>query len=140
MKSLLAKLRVIFAVIALSLFGYEIVSGAEWKYYGTDEEGSYFFEIGTMVRLSEKIVRLLVKSVYTEKGIFRWVSGGGKKFQDLDFSLILSDFNCSERSIHYLSIVFYSKNGEIFYPINNDEWHFFAPDSMSGTLLEEICK
>ena len=140
MKSLSAKLRVTSAVMALALFGYEIGWGAEWKFYGTNEEGSYFYEAGSMARLSEYIVRVYVKSVYTEKGIFHWVSGGGEEFQNLAFSLILSDYNCLERSIRYLSIVFYSKNEEVFYPMNNDEWHFFAPDSMSGTLLEEICK
>jgi hypothetical protein len=133
-------LRVAFAVTALALFGYEIVWGAEWKFYGMNEEGSYFYDTGSMARLSESIVRVYVKSVYTEMGIFHWVSGGGEEFHNLDFSLIMSDFNCVERSIRYRSIIFYSKNGEVFHPISNDEWHFFAPDSMSGTLLKEICE
>jgi hypothetical protein len=132
---------VAFAVIAgLAIFGYSEVWGVDWKYYGMNEEGTYFYETETMTRLSQNIVRVCVQSIYTEKGISHWVKGGGKEFQVLDFSLILSEFNCAEKSIRHLRIVFYSKNGEVFYPIKNEEWHFFAPDSMSGTLFNEVCK
>ena len=120
--------------------GYSEVWGVDWKYYGTNEEGTYFYETETMTRLSQNIVRVCVQSIYTEKGISHWVKGGGKEFQALDFSLILSEFNCAEKSIRHLRIVFYSKSGEMFYPIKNEEWHFFAPDSMSGTLFNEVCK
>jgi hypothetical protein len=140
MKSLSTKLRVTLAAVALTFIGNEIVWGAEWKSYGTNEQGSYFYETESMTHLAKNIVRLNVKSIYTEEGISHWVSGGGKEFQNLELSLIWADLNCAEKSVRYLSIVFYSKNGEVFYPINNDEWHFFAPDSMFGTLLEEICK
>ena len=88
----------------------------------------------------KNIVRVCVQSIYTEKGISYWVREGGKEFQNLYFSLVLSEYNCIERSIRHLRIRFYSKNEEVYYPINNDEWHFFVPDSMSGTLFEEVCK
>jgi len=126
--------------IGLSIFGYVEVWGVDWELYGTDEEGSYFYDTESMTRLTKNIARVWVQSAYTEKGISHWVGGGGEEFQNLDFSLIWSEFNCAERSIRHLRIVFYSKNGEIFYPINNDEWHFFAPDSMIGTLYKLICK
>jgi hypothetical protein len=140
MKSSLTKLGVFLMVIGSILFGYEEVRGFDWKYYGTNEEGSYFYETESMARSSKNIVRVCVQSIYTEKGISHWVIGGGKEFQNLDFSLILLEIDCIERSIRHLRIVFYSKNEEVFYTINNDEWHFYVPDSMSGTLLKEVCK
>lgn len=140
MKSLSVKLGITLVFIGLALFGYEEVWGFDWKYYGTNEEGSYFYETESMTRSSKNIVRVCVQSIYTEKGIYHWVRGGGKEFQNLDFSLILLEINCIERSIRHLRILFYSKNEEVYYPINNDEWHFFVPDSMSGTLFEEVCK
>jgi hypothetical protein len=139
MKSLSVRLGVIILVISLSIFSYAEVWVTDWKHYGTDEEGSYSYDTESIDQLSKNIVRVWVQSAYTEKGISHWVEGGGKEFQDLDFSLIRSEFNCKERSIRYLRIVFYSKNGEKYYPINNDEWHFFAPDSMIGTLSKELC-
>ena len=138
-KSLLSKLEVVF-IIALSIFSHSELWGFDWKYYGTNEEGSYFYETESMKRLSGSNFSVCVQSIYTEKGISRWVREGGKEFQNLDFSLILSEFNCVERSIRHLRILFYSKDQKIFYPIKNDEWQLFAPDSMSGALFQEICK
>lgn len=134
------KLGVMFAMITFSIFGYAEAWGVDWKYYGANEEGWYFYDTETMTRLSQNIVRVCVQSIYTDRGVSHWVREGGKEFQTLDFSLILSEYNCVDRSIRHLRIQFYSKDKEIFYPIKNDEWHLFVPDSMSGALFEEICK
>jgi hypothetical protein len=140
MKSLSVKLGVILFVIGLTAFGYGEVMGNNWKYYGENEEGSYSYETESLIYSSENIFRLWVKSVYTEEGLSRWIKWGGMEFQNLSCTFVLSEFNCAEKSIRYLKIIFYSKNGEVFYPMNNDEWHFFAPNSMSGMILKEICK
>ena len=134
------KLALTVAMICFSILAYADVRGFDWKYYGTNEEGSYFYEKETMTRPSQNTVRVCIQSIYTEKGVSHWVREGGKEFQNLDFSLILSDYNCIDRSVRHLRIRFYSKDREVFYPIKNDEWHLFAPDSMSGALFEEICK
>jgi hypothetical protein len=131
----------LFGIVAgLIIFFCAEAWGFHWKYYGTNEDGTYFYETETVTRLSRQIVRVCVQSIYTEKGVSHWVKWGGKEFQRLEFTLIFSELNCVEKSIRHLRIVFYSKEGEIFYPIKNEEWHFFAPDSMSGALLQEICK
>ena len=139
MKSLLSRIEVVF-IIVLSIFIHSEVWGFDWKYYGTNEEGSYFYETESMTRLPDNNLRVCVQSIYTEEGVSRWVKEGGKEFQNLDFSLILSEFNCVEKSIRHLSIAFHSKDQKIFYPIKNDEWQLFVPDSMSGALFREICK
>ncbi len=130
----------VFLIAALSIFIHSEVWGFNWKYYGTNEEGSYFYETESMTRLPDKSLRLCVQAIYTEKGVSHWVKEGGKEFQNLDFTLILSEFNCVEKSIRHLRIAFYSKNQKVFYPIQNDEWQLFVPDSMSGALFQEICK
>ena len=140
MKSLLSKLGVILGIIGLVLFGHTEGWGIDWKYYGTNEDGSYFYDTESMTRLSKNLIEVWVQSAYTEKSISHWVREGGIGFQDLDFTLISLELNCVERSTRYLRIVFYSKNGKVFYPMNNDEWHFIAPDSMTGTLSKEVCK
>jgi hypothetical protein len=140
MKSLLSKLGVILEIIGLVLFGHTEGWGVDWKYYGTNEDGSYFYDTESITRLSKNLIEVWVQSAYSEKSISHWVREGGKDFQDLDFTLISFELNCVERSTRYLQIVFYSKKGEIFYPIDNDEWHFIAPDSMTETLYKEVCK
>jgi hypothetical protein len=131
---------VLAIVFGLNIFFYATAWGFDWKYYGTNEDGTYFYETETMTRLSQQIVRVCVQSIYTEKGVSHWVKWGGKQFQKLDFTLIVSELNCVEKSIRHLRIVFYSKEGETFNPIKNEEWHFFAPDSLPGTLFNEVCK
>ena len=140
MKSLSSKLGVAFVLIGLAVFLGAEAWGANWKYYGTNEDGTYYYDTETLTRLSQSIIRVSVQSIYTEKGVSHWVKEGGKEFQNLDFSLILSEYNCIDRSVRHLRIRFYSKDREIFYPIKNEEWHLFVPDSMSGALLQEICK
>jgi hypothetical protein len=139
MKSLLRKPGVILGIIGLVLYGYTEGWGVDWKYYGTNEDGSYFYDTESMNRLSKNLIEVWVQSDYSEKGISHWVREGGKGFQDLDFTLISLELNCVERSSRYLRIVFYSKNGKVFYPMDNDEWHFIAPGSMIESLHKEVC-
>lgn len=139
MKSLSVKVGVVL-VIGLSIFSYVEVWGTDWKYYGTNEDGLYFYDTESMTRSSKNLIDVWVQSEYSEKSISNWVREGGKGFQDLDFSLILFELNCVERSARYLQIVFYSKNGKVFYPIDNDEWQLIAPDSMIESLQKVVCK
>ena len=129
-----------FLVIGFSAFLGTEASGVNWKYYGTNEEGTYYYDTETLTRLCKSSIRVCVQSIYTEKGVSHWVKEGGKAFQNLDFSLILSEYNCIDRSVRHLRIRFYSEEGAVFYPIKNDEWQLFAPDAMVGALFEEICK
>ena len=140
MKSSLSKSGVILGIIGLVLFGYTEGWGVDWKYYGTNEDGSYFYDKESMNQPSKNLIEVWVQSAYTEKSISHWVREGGKDFQDLDFTLISLELNCVERSARYLRIVFYSKNGKVFYPMDNDEWHFIAPDSMIESLHKAVCK
>jgi hypothetical protein len=140
MNFLSSKSGVLLGIIGLVLFGYTEGWGVDWKYYGTNEDGSYFYDTESITRPSKNLVEVWVQSAYSQKSISHWVREGGIGFQDLDFTLISLELNCVERSARYLRIVFYSKNGEVFHPMDNDEWHFIAPDSMIESLSKEVCK
>lgn len=140
MKSLLEKLGMISVSVGLIIFGsMEVWGGSNWKYYGTNEDGSYYYDAESMKPSSSHIVRVWVQSAYTDKGISYWVRGGGKEFQNLGYSLVLSELNCVDRVVRYLGILFYSKDGEALRLMIGEEWEFFAPDSMSGVLLDAVC-
>jgi len=130
----------IAGIIGLIVFGHTEGWGVDWKFYGTNEDGSYFYDTESISRSSNDSIEVWVQSVYSEKGLSHWVRGGGKGFQDLNFSLIRLGLNCVDKSARYLRIVFYSKNGNVFHPMDNDEWHFIAPDSMTEMLYKEVCK
>ena len=137
---LVRSLSIKFVVIALIIFSISEAWGARWKYYGTNENGWYFYETESMTWPSENVVVVLVQSAYTEKGVSHWVREGGKEFQNLGYSLVWCELNCAERATRHLQIVFYSKDKETFYPIRNDEWQLFVPDSMFELLYKEVCK
>jgi len=140
MKSLLGKLGILLIAFGLTIFGStEVQGGTDWKYYGTNQDGSYYYFTESMARSSRNIVRVWVHSTYTDQGITRWVRGGGKEFQDLGSTLVLSELDCVYSAIRSLQIVFYSKSGEVIKLVNTKEWEFFAPDSMSEALYHEVC-
>ncbi len=138
--SLIRSVFLMFAVIILIVLNTSEVWAERWKYYGVNENGWYFYDTESLTRPQENIVMVAVQSTYTEKGVSQWVREGGKEFQNLGYSLVWSELNCAERSIRNLQIVFYSKGKEIFYPIRNNEWQLFVPDSMAEVLWKEVCK
>jgi hypothetical protein len=127
-------------VIVLVVFNIVEAWGARWKYYGGNENGWYFYDTDSLAWPRENVVTVLVQSAYTEKGVSDWVREGGKEFQNLGYSLVWCELNCTERSIRNLRIVFYSKEKEIFHPVRSDEWQLFVPDSMSEVLYGQVCK
>jgi hypothetical protein len=138
--SLVRPLSINFLVILLIMFNIVEAWGARWKYYGANENGWYFYEVESITRPSENVVVVLVQSAYTEKGVSHWVREGGEEFQNLGYSFVWCELNCAERAVRHLQIVFYSKEREIVYPIRDEEWQLFVPDSMSEVLFKEVCK
>lgn len=133
------KLVVIPFILGVVIFLYTPIWGRDWKHYGTNEEGDYFYDAESMISPSRDIIRICVQSVYTDKGISQWVEKGGESFKDLDFSVSWLEIHCIEKSFRYLKIIFYTKKGEAFYPFDREEWHFFIPDAMLKTLFSEVC-
>lgn len=117
----------------------EVWGGSLWKHYGTNENGSYYYDAETMTRPLKGMFRVWVQSAYTNQGISHWVRGGGEQFHNLGYTLVLIELNCVDRSVRPLQIVFYSENTEVLNPINAKEWEFFAPSSMSEALYEVLC-
>ena len=114
-------------------------AGSFWKHYGTNEDGSYYYDAETLTRPTKDMVRVWVQSAYTDQGVSHWVTGGGEEFQNLGYTLVLFELNCVERAIRSVQIVLYSKNAEVLNSTNANEWEFFAPNSMSDVLYQALC-
>ena len=126
-------------LVLLILYSGETWGESIWKYYGTNEDGSYYYNAETTTRQSREMVRVWIQSVYTDQGIIHIVRGGGEQFQNLGYTLALIELNCIDRTIRSLQIVFYSKDGQVSNPINDKEWEFFVPDPMSEALYKALC-
>jgi hypothetical protein len=132
--------QLIFILFGFLIFNSTEVSGESvWKYYGTNEHGSYYYDAESVERPSKEIIRVWVQSAYTDQGVSHWVRGGGEEFQNLGYTLVWTELNCVDRSVRFLQILFYSKDAEVLNPINANEWEFFAPHTMSEALYEALC-
>jgi hypothetical protein len=54
--------------------------GVDWKYYGMNEEGWYFYETESKIHLPKDIVRC-ASNQFIQRKESLWVRGGGKGFE-----------------------------------------------------------
>lgn len=137
MKSLLAK----FIVIGLILFVHVEVRGADWKLYSFNDKGKNYYDAQSITRASKNIVRVWVKWNYTEKGVMDIVEKMGKEFKKLEYSIILNEINCAEKTTRFLSLNYFDNNREVIVSGSyTTEWTFIVPDTIDESLYKEICK
>jgi Surface-adhesin protein E len=118
------------------------VGGTDWKAFSSVDTGMLFYNTESVVRLSSNSVRVVVKLIHNKKGVNDWVEKYGKKFENLDYSLLLNEFDCPERKMRCLSMHLYSKDGNIIDSENydNPSWHFVNPESGVERLYKAVCK
>ena len=139
MKSLSVKLGVI--LIGLALFGYAEVWGADWEFYGGCDNYLAYYDAQSITRPSEKLTRVWVRWDWTEKGVINCVRSLGKKYENLSYSIFLSEINCAEKMTHELSITYYDNNGGVIYLSgSSSEWDFIISESVTEDLYKEVCE
>ena len=139
MKSLLVKLGAI--LIGLAIFSYAEVWGADWKLYGGTDKYLAFYDAQSISRPSKNIVTVWEKFSYTEKGVLNLVGKIGKKFENLSFSIHLSEINCAEKRHHLLTSTDYDNKGSVIHSDHSpSDWQFIVPESIGELLYKEVCK
>jgi hypothetical protein len=139
MKSLLGKLGVI--LIGLAIFGCVEVWGADWKYYCGNDYYMDFYDAQGITRPSKDVVRVWVKSDYTEKGVLDRVKDFGKKYEYLNHAIVLWEINCAEKKLRRLSATNYDHIGNVINSSSSQgEWAFIIPESISESLYKTVCK
>ncbi len=139
MKSLSVKLGVI--LIGLAIFGYAEVWGADWKFYGGCEFFLGYYDAQSITRPSKNIVRVWERSNFTERGVIKCVGNLGKEYENLSYTISLSEINCAEKMSHLLSGTYYDNKGNVIISDNSpQEWHFITPESVDESLYKKVCK
>ena len=140
MKSLSGKLGVILAV-GLAIFGYTEVWGADWKLYGSNDKGEYYYDTRGITHPSKNIVRVWTRQNLTEKGVLDMVGKFGKEYENLSHTISLWEINCSEQENRGLSLTHYDRKGSTIYSISSpSDWNFIVPESITDSLYKEVCK
>jgi hypothetical protein len=145
MKPISFRLGVILSVIGLFIFGYVKLWGADWRFYGKNDLGSYYYDTTSLTRPSENMVRISVKNVLTQEGVRAWVKRFGSSFHFRDLSYIISqrEFNCADNKSRWLTTIFYSNEGNTLRSTSggaSSEWDFIPSESVDGILYKQICK
>jgi hypothetical protein len=135
-----------FLAAVIGFFGLVIVghleaSGADWKDYGKTDYGDCFYDAGSVTRLSENMIRVWTKTVYSKNDSIRMLIEHGEHYENVSYSVTLWVINCSEKMYHFLSVQDCSREGAVLFSEEvKKEWDFFAPGSIDETLYERICK
>jgi hypothetical protein len=141
MKLLVAKLAIISTIIVLTIFGYGEVWGEDWKLLKKTEDAKFYYDKKDITHLSQKIVKVWVRQVYGQKGKMDMINLAGPRYEKLSYSINSLEFDCGAKLIHFLSMAYYSKNGDALDLENSpDKWESIPPNSMFDALYNKVCK
>jgi hypothetical protein len=140
MKSLLVKLGVIL-IIELALFGYADVWGEDWKLFKKTEDAKFYYDKKDIAHLSQKMVKVWIKEVYTKKGKVDMMNLVGARYKNLSHSINSLEFDCGYKKVRFLSMTYYSKNEDILDIENSpDQWESVPANSIFDVLFKKLCK
>jgi len=134
---------VILAVIGYIVFFFCMEGwGADWKSVGQTDTGEHFYDAAGMTRLSNNIVRGWEKTIYTDQGREDFVERFKQlKFMDMNCSINLWEYNCTEKKVRVLLIFYYSEDGMSLGTVTvPSDWNFIAPQSLAEDVFKAVCK
>ena len=115
---------------------------AEWKQYFKTDYSQYYFDSETLSYPSDYTVRVLVKLVFTSKGVQSTVQTLGKEYENLDYSIQSLEINCTVKTLNLMQVIAYSKMGSVIsreeYSIS--DWRPIPPKTPYEALQKEVCK
>ena len=124
MKSLFAKLMLIFIVLGLTIC-YGKGWAAEWKEFAKATTGVMLYDAASVSTTPEGFVRVWIYDMTKQETTF-------------------VEFNCKKRSYHVLDIIQYEeamriKSRETFYGDPPSKWYDISPKSISEPLYKIVC-
>jgi len=123
-------------VVALGVFGYSELYGADWKFLKESYQGEFFYDTERITRSSENTVGVWLRIVYSKE--FKEKEG----LDNLNQTVGLWEINCRNKQVCLLSTLHYSGEGEISAPQVwlPPEWKSIGPDPIKDALYRELCK
>jgi len=142
MKANAVKLEGLLFVIGFLILGNVEVWGEGWKDLEQTDEEAVSYDTGSVTRPSNGNVRVLVRTVFSEKGVDIHVKEFGEGVKNLNHVEDLLEFNCVDKKTRVLQSTIYAKDGNILASDTSSEleWRVIIPDSLGETLYNEVCK
>lgn len=142
MISLSSKCFIVSVIAGLLIFGYGEVMAADWILSSSGISEDVYYDAESITHPSKDIVRFWSKMVFNVIGRIRKVEEFGEKYWKLDYALTLIEINCKEKNTQYLSIVEFSKDGNILFSVSftTPTWEYIPPESVGEKLFKILCK
>lgn len=141
MKSFLVKLGIILALVGHANFVCAEVSAKDWKFFKKTEDAKFYYDKKDITHLTQNIVKVWIRQVYTKKGKIDMMNLVGPRYQNLSYSINSLEFDCGAKLVRFLSMTYYIKNGDVLDLENPPgKWEPVPPNSMFDALYKKVCK
>ncbi len=139
MKSMSGKMGVI--LIGFIIFGYAEVRGEDWKFFKRTDDAMFYYDKKDVTHSVKDVVEVWIRQMYTPKGKTDMINLLGPRYENLSYSINALEFNCKAKLIRFLSMTYYSQNGDVLNLENPaDKWESIRSNSMFDALHKRICK
>ena len=139
MKSLSFRLGVFF--VGLTIFCHAEVWGAGWREFDRNDGEIRYYYVQSVKYPSDKIVRAWVKMEYTDKGLTEKIQKLGGNYENLKYTMMEEEMNCSDRKWRSLFSHDYSKEGKVIYSSSHaGGWKHIDAGSMAEALCKTLSK
>jgi len=110
-----------------------------WKFYWMDDSGAFFYDLEDITWLPEKVARVWLKMIPTEKEKEKWIRELGEIYEKIDFYLGLVEIDCAARKIRGLDLYAYSSDGTLIgHATSYIDWKPIVPESSDEVLFNEV--
>ncbi len=126
-------------LIVINIFCHAEARVEAWKLFQETENSKFYYDERTTLHLPKQIVKVWVKQVYNQKRVAD--KSEGPPFEKISYSIKVLECDCAVKSIRFLSIAHYAKNGDVVTLENPpDRWESIPPKTMFETLYKTVCK
>jgi len=123
----------------------------KWKFLGLDFEeapGAWFYASEIIASVSKGRVKVWAKYIYTKseiEGMIESFSSRIPKIKELDYELILFEFDCTQKKFRVLEITEYASDGSViddnkFPEADWEKLSHLVPQSAKIALYKEVCQ
>jgi hypothetical protein len=126
-------------ILFLNSFAY----GAEWEYYGQDQDVNFLYVDKDSMKDANGIMQVWQKKVYHSDNLFRIRQTLGETYYKLIEKLTLYEIHCPTKTIQERAFAYYDNNNKVidsrYYEVMRD-WKKILPNTDMARLYWICCR
>jgi hypothetical protein len=133
---------VIFLLVGLAIGSYKNVWAIDYRWFGENDEGMFFYDIESIAYPSKDTVRVWIREVFSLQGRRAMSRALGGGYENLDHSISQEELNCKDKTFRQLSRTIYTQDGSILSSSKNlaEPFQPIQPNSVNELLYEAVCE